>query len=82
MTEAETPRPARAYLEVTRTSDGRYCVVFIRGEFHRTNFTPSVEQVVVQARRAGSIAVRTNDLALRQRCHEAGVELIEHGVEE
>jgi uncharacterized membrane protein len=73
--------PAQAYLDVTRASDGRYCVTFIRGEFSRRSYTPSAEQVVVQARRAGNIAVRADDAALRQRCHEAGVTVIEPGAE-
>lgn len=73
--------PARAYLDVTRVSDGRYCVAFVRGESSRRSYTPSVEQIVVQAQRAGSIAVRTDDPALRQYCQEAGVALLEPGAE-
>lgn len=76
-----TPSAARAYLDVTRASDGRYCVAFVRGEFNRRSYTPSVEQIIDQAQRAGRIAVRTDDLALRQRCEEAGVELLERGSE-
>lgn len=71
----------RAYLDVTRTTDGRFCVAFVRGSFSRRSYTPSLDQVVAQARRAGSIAVRTDDLAVRQRCQEAGVALIESGAE-
>jgi hypothetical protein len=62
---------------VTRASDGRYCVAFVRGEQNRRSYTPSADQIVAQARRAGGIAVRTDDLALRQRCQEAGLQLIE-----
>lgn len=79
MIRAESP--AHAYLDVTRASDGRYCVAFIRGEFNRRSYTPSAQQIVVQAQRAGSIAVRTDDADLRQRCQEAGVALLEPGVE-
>lgn len=79
MTGAQSP--VHAYLDVTRASDGRYCVAFVRGDFNRRSYTPSVEQVIVQARRAGSIAVRTDDAHLRQRCQEAGVVLLEPGVE-
>lgn len=77
MTGVQTP--TLAYLDVTRAPDGRYCVAFIRGEFNRRSYTPSIEQIVAQARRAGSIAVRTDDAALRQRCMEVGVALLEPG---
>jgi rRNA-processing protein FCF1 len=79
MTGAQNP--THAYLDVTRVSDGRYCVAFVRGEFNRRSYTPSAEQVIVQAQRAGSIAVRTDDADLRRRCEEAGVTLLELGVE-
>lgn len=79
MSGAQTP--TLAYLDVTRASDGRYCVAFIRGEFNRRSYTPSVDQIIVQAKRAGSIAVRTDDDALRRRCEEAGVALLERGAE-
>ncbi|HMQ32778.1 MAG TPA: hypothetical protein PKD53_18750 [Chloroflexaceae bacterium] len=79
MTEAQPP--ALAYLDVTRASDGRYCVAFVRGQFNRRSYTNSVEQIIGQARRAGSIAVRTDDPDLRQRCQEAGVALLEPGGE-
>lgn len=80
MTEAQSP--TYAYLDVTRTSDGRYCVAFIRGEYERKSYTPFVEQIVAQAQCAGNIAVRTSDFALRQSCREAGVALIEHCAED
>jgi rRNA-processing protein FCF1 len=71
-------KPSRpTYLEVTRTADGRYCVAFIRDGVSRRSYTPSIEQVIGQARRAGNLAVQTDDLALRQRCQEAGVALVE-----
>jgi hypothetical protein len=70
-----------AYLDVTRAPDGRYCVAFIRGEFNRRSYTQSAEQIIVQARRAGSIAVRTDDADLQQRCREAGLALLEPGAE-
>lgn len=78
---AEVQGPARPYLDVTRAPDGRYCVTFIRGEFSRRSYTSSADQIVVQARRAGNIAVRADDPALRQQCHEAGVAVIEPGTE-
>jgi rRNA-processing protein FCF1 len=80
MAGAELPTPA--YLDVIRTSDGRYCVTFTRGEFARRSYTPSLDQVIVQARRAGIIAVRTDDLALRQRCQEADIPLVNLRAEE
>lgn len=73
MTESQSPP---TYLDVTRTADGRYCVAFTRGEFSRRSYTPSVEQVIVQAQRVSSAAVRTDDPTLRQRCQEAGIPLI------
>jgi hypothetical protein len=72
---------ARAYLDVTRAPDGRYCVTFIRGEFSRRSYTSSAEQIIGQARRAGNIAVRADDADLRQHCHEAGVTVIEPDTE-
>lgn len=75
----ETQSPLQPYLDVTRTSDGRYCVAFIRGEFSRKSYASSVEQIIVQARRAGNIAVRADDAILRRRCYEAGVTVIEPG---
>ena len=65
------------YLDVTRTADGRYCVAFTRDGVSRRSYTPSIEQVIGQARRAGNLAVRTDDHALRQSCQEAGVALLE-----
>ena len=65
------------YLDVTRTADGRYCVAFTRDGVSRRSYTPSIEQVIGQAQRAGNIPVQTDDLALRQRCQEAGVAVIE-----
>lgn len=65
------------YLDVTRTTDGRYCVAFTRDGVSRRSYTPSIDQVIGQARRAGNIAIRTEDDALRRRCEEAGVPLIE-----
>lgn len=70
------------YLDVTRTPDGRYCVAFTRDGVIRRSYTPLVEQVISQARRAGNLAVRTDDPALRQRCQEAGVALLELSVKE
>lgn len=75
MHEAKPSGPA--FLDVTRTVDGRYCVAFTRDGVSRRSYTRSVEQVVGQARRAGDLAVRTDDPTLRQRCYEAGVTLIE-----
>lgn len=71
-----------AYLDVTRTADGRYCVAFTRDGVSRRSYTRSIAQVIGQAQRAGNLAVQTADLALRQRCQEAGVALIELSEEE
>jgi uncharacterized protein with PIN domain len=65
-----------AHLDVTRTADGRYCVIFVRGGVSRRSYTRSLEQVMSQAQRVGDIVVRTDDLALRQRCQECGVALV------
>jgi rRNA-processing protein FCF1 len=70
------------FLDVTRTADGRYCVDFTRNGVSRRSYTPSIEQVIGQAQRAGNLAVRTDDLALRQRCQEAGVALMELSAKE
>lgn len=67
---------AGAHLVVTRTPDGRYCVAYTVGGVSRRSYTPSVEQVVRQAQRAGGIPVRTDDEALRLRCAEAALPLI------
>ncbi len=74
--------PAHAYLDVTRSTDGRYCVAFVRGDVRRMSYTPSVDQIVAQAQCAGNIAVRTSDITLRQRCQEAGLALIERDAED
>jgi rRNA-processing protein FCF1 len=66
-----------AYLDVTRTADGRYCVAFTRDGVSRRSYTSSIAHVSGQAQRAGHVAVQTEDLALRQRCQEAGVALID-----
>lgn len=68
--------PSDAHLVVTRTSDGRYCVAYIHRGVSRRSYTASVEQVIRQAQRAGSIPVQTDDEALRQRCQEAALPLI------
>lgn len=66
----------QAYLVVTRLPDGRYCVAFTDGGVSRKSYTSSVEQVVRQAQRAGSLPVRTDDQELRQRCVECELPLI------
>jgi len=73
--------PASAYLVVTRMPDGRYCVAYTDGEVSRRSYTPSVEQVIRQAQRAGRIPVRTDDEVLRQRCQDVALPLIEAGKE-
>lgn len=75
-TGTEHTPPAGAYLEVTRLPDGRYCVAYTAGEVSRKSYTPSLEQVVRQAQRAGGLPVRTDDGALRQLCEDAAVPLI------
>jgi hypothetical protein len=65
-----------AYLAVTRLPDGRYCVAYTAGGISRKSYTPSLEQVVRQAQRAGGLPVRTDDSALRQRCQDAQLPLI------
>lgn len=80
MTRAEPS--SNTYLEVTRTPDGRYCVAFTRDGVSRRSYTPSIDQVIGQARRAGGLAVRTDDQDLRRRCQEAEVTLLELGTKE
>lgn len=70
-----------AHLDVTPTSDGRYCVVFVRAGVSRRSYAASLAQVIGQAQRAGVAAVRTDDPELRERCLELGVALLD-GVEE
>ena len=72
---------ANAYMDVTRLPDGRYCVLYIDGSVNRRSYTPSIEQVIKQAQRAGSIPVRTDDPTLRQRCRDMALRLIENGKE-
>lgn len=81
MSEAQTSTagetaPAGAYLDVTRTADGRYCVAYTGGGVSRRSYTSSVEQVIRQAQRAGGIPVRTDDEALRRSCQEAALPLV------
>jgi hypothetical protein len=73
---AGSATPSQAYLLVTRLPDGRYCVAFTDGGVSRKSYTSSVEQVVRQAQRAGSLPVRTDDQELRQRCAESKLSLI------
>lgn len=75
-TAGET-EPVGAYLVVTRAADGRYCVAYTDGKISRRSYTPSVEQVIRQAQRAGRLPVRTDDATLRQRCQEVALPLIE-----
>ncbi len=72
----DRPQPTGAYLEVTRLPDGRYCVAYTAGEISRKSYTPSLDQVIRQAQRAGGLPVRTDDSALRQRCEDAALPLI------
>jgi acetamidase/formamidase len=72
---------AVAYLDVTPTPDGRYCVVFNRAGVSRRSYASSLLQVVSQAQRAGVAAVRTDDPGLRQRCEELGLALLDRGEE-
>lgn len=80
MSVVESSKPT--YLDVTRGPDGRYCVTFTRGGVSRQSYTPSIEQVISQARRAGNLAVRTDDHALRQRCQEAGLTVLDQSAQE
>lgn len=66
----------RASLIVTRQPDGRYCVVYTDGVVSRRSYTPSLEQIIRQAVRAGRIPISTDDGALRQRCLEVELPLI------
>lgn len=66
----------RVYLLVTRAPDGRYCVAYIDGSTERRSYAASVDQVVRQAQRAGTIPVRTDDPALQQRCQDVTIPLI------
>ncbi|MEI7768911.1 MAG: hypothetical protein WCI67_02930 [Chloroflexales bacterium] len=75
-TTADSPTPNRAYLAVTLLPDGRYCVAYTDGGVSRRSYTPSLEQVIRQAQRAGGLPVRTEDSALRQRCLDANLTLI------
>lgn len=65
-----------AYLMVTRAPDGRYCVAYIDRGVSRRSYTPSLDQVIRQAQRAGGIPVRTDDEELRQRCQDAALPLM------
>ncbi len=81
MTEAQpgssgTTTPVGAYLIVTRTPDGRYCVAYTAGSMSRRSYTPLLEQVVRQAQRAGGIPIHTDDEALRQRCQDLALPLV------
>lgn len=74
-TTDETPHD-RAYLMVTRAADGRYCVAYIDGSVSRRSYTPSLDQVIRQAQRAGGLPIRTDDGALRQRCQDEALPLL------
>lgn len=79
---AEAPlASAPAFLDVTRASDGRYCVVYTRAGVGRRSYASSAGQVVGQAQRAGGLPVRTDDEALRGHCREAGLMLLAAGQE-
>lgn len=75
-------KTAPAYLDVSRTPDGRYCVVFVKGGISRRSYAPTAEQVLAQARHAGDLAVRTDDSVLRGCCQEAGVTLLDNNDED
>lgn len=68
--------PAGARLIVTRTPDGRFCIVYTNGATSRRSYTPLLEQVVRQAQRGVGIPVHTEDDALRQHFQDVGVALI------
>lgn len=68
--------PPETHLIVTRAPDGRYCVIYRNGGMSRRSYTPSLEQVVRQAQRAGGIPISTEDEALRQRCRDVALPLI------
>jgi hypothetical protein len=70
-------QPDRAHVTVTREPDGRYCVVYTNGGISRRSYTSSLEQVIRQVRRAGDLPIITNDGALRQRCVDESLTLIE-----
>ncbi len=70
------PAPDHAYLNVTRLPDGRYCVAYTDGQVSRRSYTPSVEQVIRQAQRAGHLPIRTDDDVLRERCKDAQLPLM------
>lgn len=74
---APSDQAAVAYLDVTPTADGRYCVVFYRAGVSRRSYASSLPQVLGQAQRAGVAAVRTDDPGLRQRCEELGLALLD-----
>lgn len=73
---ADRTTPNRPYLAVTLLPDGRYCVAYTVGGVSRQSYTPSLEQVIRQAQRAGGLPVQTDDSALRQRCIDAELPLI------
>jgi hypothetical protein len=81
MTETQHATPSgpavAAQLDVTPTPDGRYYVVFTRAGVSRRSYAASLAQVVGQAQRAGVAAVRTDDPALRARCEELGLALLD-----
>lgn len=72
----DTTQLDRAYLMVTRAPDGRYCVAYIDHGVSRRSYTPSLDQVIRQAQRAGGIPVRTDDEELQQRCRDAALPLV------
>jgi len=73
---ATKPAPDRAYLAVTRMPDGRYCVAYTVGTVRRRSYTPSAEQVIRQAQRAGDLPISTDDDVLRQRCQDVHLPLL------
>lgn len=75
------PASDQAYLQVSRLSDGRYCVAFTSNGVSRRSYTPSLEQVVRQAQRAGGLPIATDDSDLRRRCQELALPLIDLGQE-
>jgi hypothetical protein len=67
----------RAYLDVVRLEDGRYCVQFMKhGSVPRTSYTGHAGAVVKQAQKAGNIPIHTGDAELRRMCSDQLVELI------
>lgn len=60
---------SRAYLDVSRVSDGRYCVAVVRnGIWSRKSYTATAQAVVKQAQRAGNLPIQTTDHELRTLC--------------